>query len=197
VLLGSALAATGARGQATYSYTGQNFDEVMGTYTVADRLTGWFTVAAPLVPGTPYPADISGLVTSFSFADGVQTLSDANAEILAFSIGTDGGGNLTEWSFRIWKAPIPTSTGVLIDGIHSASFGVPGPSWLVQDVGFQQGLCLNIDEDSGLCDGVDLPTPFFGELFSNDQADAGTWISTIFSDGFESGNVSQWSSSSP
>lgn len=197
VLLSSIVAAGSAQGQATYTYTGNHFTDVMGTYTVADRLTGFFTVPAALPSSSSYPTEVSSVVSSFSFNDGVQTLNSANAAIVAFAIGTDDGGNLVQWSIRLWRTPIPTSLGALMDGIHSASLPISPPSdWLVQDVGFQEGLCLNVS--NGICDGVNLPSPYIGELFVlADPGAAGTWVSILFTDGFETGNLSQWSGSVP
>jgi len=192
-VLGCLLLAGAASGQARYLYTGNNFADVQGSYTVADRVTGSFTVPTPMPAGSSYPTDISTQVASFAFSDGHQTLHDGNAILQVFLVGTDGGGNITSWAIEIWRAPIPTSLGALMDGIHTAAIGL-----LVQDVGYQDGLCLNVDSQTGLCDGVNLPTPEFGELFSSIGPElAGTWTSPIFRDGFEAGNVTSWSGSAP
>ena len=64
-------AESGTTCAATYTYSGGNFVDVLGDYTTMMRVTGQFTVAVPLAPNLPF-TDITALVTSYSFGDGVQ-----------------------------------------------------------------------------------------------------------------------------
>lgn len=79
-----------AHADTVYSYVGQDFQYVYGSYTPMDNVTGSFTVANPI------PANYSGLVysTSFSFSDGVQTLTNANTHFVNFNITTDANGDI-------------------------------------------------------------------------------------------------------
>jgi hypothetical protein len=63
-----------------YSYVGDTFRTVSGVYTLADRITGSFTVADGFVPvPRPYAYDFTPGVVSYSFTDGHQTLTEANS----------------------------------------------------------------------------------------------------------------------
>ncbi len=66
-----------------------------GNFTAAMRQTGSFTTAAPLAPNLN-SADISGLIQSYSFSDGlVQYNSGDAATRLAFAfVSTDAAGNI-------------------------------------------------------------------------------------------------------
>jgi len=75
----------------TYSYTGKPFTIAEGPYTTSDYVTGSF-FAPTLAPNLNH-ALLD--VYSFSFNDGVQTLTGAY-EILG-SVSTDSNGALTNW----------------------------------------------------------------------------------------------------
>jgi hypothetical protein len=84
-----------------YDYTGQDFTTVASPYSTADRITGSFTVS------TPFPANATNLplaVTSFSFSDGVQTITNLNSDLSSdhFSIWTDSTGAITGWTISVF-----------------------------------------------------------------------------------------------
>ncbi|MBN9323261.1 MAG: hypothetical protein J0H24_14890, partial [Delftia acidovorans] len=99
--LGLALADT------QYTYVGVNYNDAHAPYTTAMSLSGSMVLPATLPasqtdivigPGTSYP------ISSWSFSDGVNTYTQANAQILAgisigdpprFKVSTDGSGNIT------------------------------------------------------------------------------------------------------
>jgi hypothetical protein len=69
-----------AEADTMYSYIGDTFRTVSGVYTLADRITGSFTVADGFVPvPRPYAYDFTPGVVSYSFTDGHQTLTEANS----------------------------------------------------------------------------------------------------------------------
>jgi hypothetical protein len=91
---------TGAMAE-TYQYVGADFSLYGGAYTQLDSVSGTFTVAnafAANVPFGPY-GDLS--VTAFSFTDGVQTLSDANANAYIDVEQTDAAGLPSRWDIQI------------------------------------------------------------------------------------------------
>jgi hypothetical protein len=89
---------------ATYSYAGTTYDTISNnttctigncpaTYTTAMRVTGSFTTAGPLAANLSN-VDVSSLVTSYSYNDGINTIAsgDPNARINDFHVSTDGSG---------------------------------------------------------------------------------------------------------
>ncbi len=105
-------AESGTTSAATYTYSGGNFVDVLGNYTTMMRVSAQFSVAAPLAPNLPF-TDTRAFVTSYSFNDGVQTLTEANSTLLSFSVSTDATGAIATWTI---------SAGVLIgDSINQIS----------------------------------------------------------------------------
>lgn len=58
-----------ARADAVYTYTGQHFTLVEGSYTTSDSVTGLFTITNPLGDDLN---NVSFTPLSFNFSDGVQ-----------------------------------------------------------------------------------------------------------------------------
>jgi hypothetical protein len=91
------LSSLAARADVVYDYTGADFTSVTGPYTTSDSVTGSFTVASPLED------NLNLLIitpVSFSFSDGQQTLTNANAAS-EFHISTDAAGDVTGWIISI------------------------------------------------------------------------------------------------
>jgi hypothetical protein len=68
------------------------------------RITGSFTVSQPLPPNINLPVNIidsSGTFTptSFTFTDGVRTITNTTATISGFAVNTDANGNIVQWNF--------------------------------------------------------------------------------------------------
>jgi len=79
IVVAAALSATGAVGASAdtiYTYTGMPFTSALSPYTTSDYVSGWIDLAAPLSAGRP----LTGIVpVSFSFSDGLQTITASNA----------------------------------------------------------------------------------------------------------------------
>lgn len=86
---------------ATYTYTGKDFTQVVAPYTTADSISGTITVASTLADNLAY-----GVITvsSFTFSDGVQTLTTANTNFDEFLVSTDANGNIVNWSVMVEDA---------------------------------------------------------------------------------------------
>jgi hypothetical protein len=102
---------------ATYTYTGSNFTTVAGVYTTNMRITGIINTSPPIPPNSS-SLDISPILTSWSFNDGVSTISSANGiffkgEIPRFS--TDGEGNITGYHWLVISSPVIPAIGDLND----------------------------------------------------------------------------------
>ena len=91
------LCSLAAHADTIYSYVGQDFVYVTGPYTAMDKVTGSFTVANPIA------ADYSGsvYVTSYSFNDGVQTISSGSPYRGIFDITTDANGDITYYDIIV------------------------------------------------------------------------------------------------
>lgn len=85
-------------GTVTYTYTGADFTSVSGSYTTSDSVSGEFTLPAPLADNLTVLTAITP--TSFSFSDGVQTLTQANASA-GFDVATNSSGSITQWYILI------------------------------------------------------------------------------------------------
>lgn len=79
----------------TYTYTGNDFTSVSGSYTMSDHVSGTFTLSAPLAPS----ADQTVTPVSFSFSDGVQTLTNAPGSVFEFL--TNAGSQIQQWRIDI------------------------------------------------------------------------------------------------
>jgi hypothetical protein len=95
---GTIFAGTAASANVILDYTGKNFTSVSGPYTTSERVTGTITLSGPLAANLNF---FDATPVSFSFNDGVQTISNLNALAATFSFWTDASGNITEYAFEI------------------------------------------------------------------------------------------------
>ena len=103
----------------TYTYTGAAYSTVVGGYTTSMSVTGSFETSAPIPPSSTN-LNLLSLITSWSFSDGQQTLTDANSVIdLPGRPGvsplgtTDAAGNLVSAQIFLVDDPIATAVGEL------------------------------------------------------------------------------------
>ena len=121
LLLIALLLAGGSLQAATYTYTGTLFTNITnvtpptGTYTDAMSVTGQFSVAAPLAANLGMGTDITGQVTSFSFFDGRNTITEVNAPLANFDytflVTTDGAGNISGSNITVSRPLTPLGVG--------------------------------------------------------------------------------------
>lgn len=124
-----AFVAGDAAANARYEYAGKDFVQILdeapptGTYSTDMRVTGFFELAVPLAPNT-LPTSITADVLGFSFADGRQVISDANAYAAQFVVSTDGSGQLTSWSIFV-ATELAAGAGLPGDtiGTHGSQLG--------------------------------------------------------------------------
>src|SRR4030095_9571425 len=82
----------------TYSYTGNPFTSVTPPYTTSMFVTGMLTLAGPL------PPNITNKIVSpisFSFSDGVQTLTSGPLVFGSFGFSTDATGMIVSWDLSV------------------------------------------------------------------------------------------------
>ncbi|BCS35876.1 hypothetical protein TBR22_A51110 [Luteitalea sp. TBR-22] len=115
----SLLSAAPAQAAVIYTYTGPLFTSISGLgvapdpYTTADRVTGSFTMAAALGPNLGPWTPVTPL--SFSFFDGVNTLTDLNTVSSSFKVTTDATGRLVGWSIEMSSPSQVLKVGRTID----------------------------------------------------------------------------------
>ncbi len=125
-----------ADAQTTYTYTGgATYTTFVMAFTGAMRLTGSFTTATPIPPNTTVNATV---VTSYSFNDGVQTLTNANTRLVVFSVTTDATGTPTQWNITAY-GNIPAVVTTPINGFDT--FNIPGMPKQWRDDGFINAPC--------------------------------------------------------
>jgi hypothetical protein len=99
----------------TFSYTGNLFVTAQAPFTIFMRVTGTFTLPSPLLPNLN-----TVLLTpvSFSFFDGIDTLTNLNAITSSFFFSTNASGQLTNWQIDVnqpgttFTFPAPPSISV-------------------------------------------------------------------------------------
>lgn len=82
-----------------YNYTGQAYSSATLPYNTSESVTGSFTLNTPLAANLT-----NGTVTpvSFSFSDGVQTITDQTAFSSSFGdLSTDANGNIISYYIQI------------------------------------------------------------------------------------------------
>ena len=151
-----------ARAVTVYSYTGNLFATITdntppaGTYDNTMRLTGWFSIAQPLLPNLSL-VDITSDVLDFSFFEGREQYTKA-ATVASFDLfSTDFAGNITGWG---------------INGQKGATNSIGG-----QISFFNTYLHLSTVSDSGQfaeCVSVDVICSFQSDLARN-KASPGSW----------------------
>jgi hypothetical protein len=94
------LGAVSAKANVTYEYTGLNFEGISGSCTTSDSVTGSVTFSAPLTDNLSLASVIPA---SFSFSDGLQTLTNTNPNftLSLFQFSTDGTGQITGWNIEL------------------------------------------------------------------------------------------------
>ena len=131
----------------TYYYRGQAFTSATtGTYTTGMRVTGSITTSGPIPPNSTN-FDIREIVSSWSFSDGVQTLTSSNGvfhnlPVFSPKFTTNANGDITLADVFVTNNPTATAVGQTnnyIATVQSAVF----------DHGALGARCQTISE--GLC----------------------------------------------
>ena len=111
-------------GNITYTYTGNPFTNVSGTYTTSDFVSGSITLATPLPANdSVYMGDPILMLTptAFSYTDGVDTITNLtpNVDPMTWIYSTDSTGDITSWIITL---PV-TTPGSALD-INSTNSGL-------------------------------------------------------------------------
>lgn len=97
---------------ASYEYNGANFLYSIDRYDTSLNLSGSIELADPLAANLS-GADILADLTDWTFTDGVDVYTPANATMDAFfNIDTNATGDIVDWDFSFSDANAPTTIEV-------------------------------------------------------------------------------------
>jgi hypothetical protein len=130
-----------------YLFNGENYTTAAGSYNTSMRLTGMIQTSSPIPPNAS-DLDILGLIDSFSFSDGVNTLTEANATLAPLSlfesglVSTDADGEITDWVFVVRDLPIADAVSET-----NVFFGISSVLAFVEDIATPAAECNSITVD--------------------------------------------------
>lgn len=150
--------------ETTYTFQSQPFNEVFGTYTPGQTLTGSITLSE-LLPANS-STNVNSTLVSYSFTDGVVTLDDTNSEIVSgIILTTDANARIQSYAMTFWESPLATAAGEVFTGMDiffNAGLGTPGctpsASCTAASVQINSGDIECTSVSGGQCDGG-IPNP--------------------------------------
>ena len=148
-----------------YTYTGNNFTIVQNGYLTSMSVSGWFETNNPIPTNSAWPTNIIASMTSYSFFDGLQTLTPANSVVGGADVETNASGNIIQWTLSIFTFP--------------ESVGSPA-GWILTYPLADQGLIgICTAEVGGLCSAISSgPADSIGQAIDS----PGIWAMQIFAD---------------
>lgn len=105
-----------------YTFTGLNYSASAGSYDGTMMLSGTI-VTSSAIPANATNINILGLIDTFSFSDGVNTITEADGTLAGYNVfpsglvSTDGDGEITAWLFIARDLPLAdalTETNILM-----------------------------------------------------------------------------------
>ncbi len=167
-----------------YTYTGENFDQVYGDYTTGMNVTGTIVTSSPIPPNS-VDFDISPILTSWSFNDGMNTISSSNGKLVLFlpEFSTDAQGNIIKYFWAVANMGVAPVEGDPVEFMSLTDDVEIG----IADAGFTDVSCTDVIDD--VCTSFFVDQPFnYGSVYGQE----GTWVTT--NDSARSvPTLSQWS----
>ncbi len=155
---------------AVYGIDTENFDSVFGEYSTSDNISGVVVTTSNITPNAGL-VDVTPILVSYSFSDGVQVLDQTNSTILFFNLAVNGSNQITASGITIWKAPITTVNGGLVEGMDIYFDAI---SDTIQ--GFKDATCSENNGPGGACSSATGTSTNSGSYFFYDP---------IFTNGFD------------
>jgi hypothetical protein len=129
---------------AIYTYTGNPFTSATSPYTTQDRVSGAFTLPAPLAPNQ---TDIAPEVSSWTLTDGVGVFSSDHAGGGLFGYGlqfsnvsTDSLGDITTWTVAVILGGIDIPTAIVTNNLPGHSITDDGDCLTGPCLAFNAGM---------------------------------------------------------
>jgi len=153
VLIATLGVASEAGADAIYTYAGPTYTDIVdlplpgGAFDTSMSVTGEFVLANALPPGM-LATDITPLITSFTFSNGRNTLTnlDPLLGVPLFSVATDAFGAISAWAISIQQLDaVNGGRDVIIQTVNDPDSGFP-----TQDIG-QLEACDPMFLPRGLC----------------------------------------------
>jgi len=140
-LIVAAVLALSASSQAAadiiYQYTGLPFTSASSPYTTSDFVSISLTLANPL-PANLSDSNILPLVKTYTFTDGVQTITPTVAQTQnppIFMVSTDANGTLTAWYMAAFLPAVQYQNGLGTPQIFSCTGATLGdPNCHVENI---------------------------------------------------------------
>ena len=109
-----------ANASVVYKYVGNKYTSATNPYDTSMNVSGSFTVDSLLINVS---GDVTSLISSFNFTDGVHTLTNADQiERFRFLLDTNESGQIINWEIGIIEL-LPPILGATAAGIYSR--GIP------------------------------------------------------------------------
>ena len=110
--------------QVTYTYTGNNFTDILGTlWTTSNRITATLTTPGLLPAGYSNSTTTCPAGTTFTLTAGTVTISttDPNVTVYGCYFATDGSGNITTWYLSPSNNDFDILTETALPGANAAT----------------------------------------------------------------------------
>jgi hypothetical protein len=185
---GALFAASTASAATMYEYTGNTYNDINNynvhpdpnlydNYDNTMSVTGHFILAEELIDTTGYGtvADVSQSVLSYSFSDGINTLTNENSDINSFVVAYAPSGEFVHWDINFSQSNFGSVSGEVPETVYRiiTENDIYNVTW---DIGVSSH-CSSFDLDDGygggdICADVDLLSS--GESQNNQ----GVWVSS-------------------
>jgi hypothetical protein len=167
---------------ASYTFQSEPFENVIGTYTTSQSVSGTLVLSEFVPPNTTM--DVTPILVSYSFTDGVLTLDDTNSASTGFfgiQLTTDAVGRIEAYAMTFWESPNATNVGDVFGGMDigfnrgaGAPGCTPGPDCGRATLQINSGDIECTSVVGGQCDGgVPLPDGGNGGLILAAAAETG------------------------
>ncbi|HEV8398098.1 MAG TPA: hypothetical protein VGQ37_27670 [Vicinamibacterales bacterium] len=156
VLIAMLGVASEAGADAIYTYAGHSYTDIVdvplpgGTFDTSMSVSGEFGLASALPPEMP-ATDITSLITSFTFSNGRNTLTNLAPllNVALFSVATDAFGAISAWAISIQQLDaVNGGVDVIIQTVNDPDIGFPtedrGQLEACDPMFLPRGLCITL-----------------------------------------------------